>query len=154
MYQMKEVHNMKQITNIRKAVCAMANQLKKAGYSLSEAFRKAWRRVKLTMNVRAAGTTFENRQERLNFLKNFKPEDLTVTLDREADNQRDSNAIRITVHILPIKRKTVIGYVPAGLARELAKAIDAGAQVKAKLLQIIGGYSYKESLGALINIAV
>lgn len=33
---------MKQITNIRKAVCAMANQLKKAGYSLSEAFRKAW----------------------------------------------------------------------------------------------------------------
>lgn len=145
---------MKQITNIRKAVCAMANQLKKAGYSLSEAFRKAWRRVKLTMNVRAAGATFENRQERLNFLKNFKPEDLTVTLDREADNQHDKNAIRITVHILSIKRKTVIGYVPAGLARELAKAIDAGAQVKAKLLQIIGGYSYKESLGALINIAV
>lgn len=138
---------MKKITNIRKAVCAMANQLKKAGYSLSEAFRKAWRRVKLTMNVRAAGTTFENRQERLNFLKNFKPEDLTVTLDREADNQRDSNAIRITVHILPIKRKTVIGYVPAGLARELAKAIDAGAQVKAKLLQIIGGYGWKEKIG-------
>ena len=151
---MKEVHNMKQITNIRKAVCSIANELKKAGYSLSEAFKKAWRRVKLTMTIRAAGTTFENRQERLNFLKNFKPEDLTVTLDREADNQRGSNAIRITVHILPIKRKTVIGYVPAGLTRELAKAIDAGAQVKAKLLQIIGGYSYKESLGALINIAV
>lgn len=145
---------MKQITNIRKTVCAMANELKKAGYSLSEAFKKAWRRVKLTMTIRAAGTTFENRQERLNFLKNFKPEDLTVTLDREADNQHDKNAIRITVHILQIKRKTVIGYVPAGLARELAKAIDAGAQVKAKLLQIIGGYSYKESLGALINIAV
>ena len=145
---------MKQITNIRKTVCAMANELKKAGYSLSEAFKKAWRRVKLTMTIRAAGTTFENRQERLNFLKNFKPEDLTVTLDREADNQHDKNAIRITVHIIQIKRKTVIGYVPAGLARELAKAIDAGAQVKAKLLQIIGGYSYKESLGALINIAV
>lgn len=145
---------MKQITNIRKTVCAMANELKKAGYSLSEAFKKAWRRVKLTMTIRAAGTTFENRQERLNFLKNFKPEDLTVTLEREADNQHDKNAIKITVHILLIKRKTVIGYVPAGLARELAKAIDAGAQVKAKLLQIIGGYSYKESLGALINIAV
>lgn len=145
---------MKQITNIRKAVCAMANQLRKTGLSLSESFRKAWKRVKMSMNVRAVGVTFGNIQERLNFLKNFKPEDLTVTLDREADNQHDSNAIRITVHILPIKRKTVIGYVPAGLARELAKAIDAGAQVKAKLLQIIGGYSYKESLGALINIAV
>lgn len=145
---------MKQITNIRKAVCTMANELKKAGYSLSEAFKKAWRRIKLTMTIRAAGTTFENRQERLNFLKNFKPEDLTVTLDREAENQHDSNAIKITVHITPIKRKTVIGYVPAGLARELAKAIDAGVKVKATLLQIIGGYSYKESLGALVNIAI
>ena len=85
---------MKQITNIRKAVCSIANELKKAGYSLSEAFKKAWRRVKLTMTIRAAGTTFENRQERLNFLKNFKPEDLTVTLDREANNQHDSNTIR------------------------------------------------------------
>lgn len=145
---------MKQITNIRKAVCSMANQLRKTGLSLAESFRKAWKRVKMSMNVRAVGVTFSNIQERLQFLQQFKPEDLTVTLDREADNQHDSNAIRITVHILPIKRKTVIGYVPAGLARELAKAIDAGAQVKAKLLQIIGGYSYKESLGALINIAV
>ena len=62
---MKEVHNMKQITKVRKAVCAMANQLRKAGYSLADAFRKAWQKVKLSMTIRAAGTTFENRQERL-----------------------------------------------------------------------------------------
>ena len=61
---MKEVHKMKQITKVRKAVCAMANQLRKAGYSLKDAFKKAWQRVKLSMTVRAAGTTFENRQER------------------------------------------------------------------------------------------
>lgn len=42
---------MKQITNTRKAVCVMANELKKAGYSLSQAFRKAWRRVKLSMTI-------------------------------------------------------------------------------------------------------
>lgn len=145
---------MKQITNIRKAVCAMANQLRKTGLSLSESFRKAWRRVKMSMNIRAVGVTFSNIQERLQFLQQFKPEDLTVTLECEADNQHDSNAIKIIVHILPIKKRTAIGYIPAGLSRELAKAIDAGAQVKAKLLQIIGGYSYKESIGALINIAV
>ena len=29
---------MKQITNIRKAVCTMANELKKEGYTLSQAF--------------------------------------------------------------------------------------------------------------------
>ena len=60
---------MKQITKTRKTVCAMANELRKAGYSLSQAFKKAWNRVKLSMTIRAAGTTFENRQERLGFLK-------------------------------------------------------------------------------------
>ena len=145
---------MKQITRVRKAVCAMANELKKAGYTLSEAFKKAWSRVKLTMTIRAAGTTFENRQERLNFLRQFKPEELTVTLEREPENRFDRNAIRIVVHILPISRKTVVGYVPKGLARELSRVLDMGVQVKASLMKIIGGCSYKESLGALVNIAV
>ena len=145
---------MKQITKVRKAVCAMANELKKAGYTLSEAFKKAWSRVKLTMTIRAAGTTFENRQERLDFLRQFKPEELTVTLEREPENRFDRNAIRIVVHILPISRRTVVGYVPKGLARELSRVLDMGVQVKASLMKIIGGYSYKESLGALVNIAV
>ena len=145
---------MKQITNIRKAVCVMANQLKKAGYSLSDAFRKAWRRVKLSMTIRAAGTSFENRQERLSFLKQFRPEDLSVTLEREPDNRYDPNAIHIVVHIRSIRRRTVIGYIPKGLARELSKVIDMGIQVKASLMQIIGGYSYKENLGALVNITI
>lgn len=145
---------MKQITNIRKAVCAMANELKKAGYSLSAAFRKAWQRVKLSMTVRATGVSFENRQERLAFLQQFKPEDLTVTLEREKENKFDCNAIQIVVHIKLIRRRTVIGYVPKTLARELSKVLDMGIQVKATLMQIIGGYGWKESLGALINIAV
>ena len=72
---------MKEITKIRKAICIMANELKKAGYSLSQAFKKAWSRVKLSMTVRVSGTTFENRQERLEFLKRFRLEDLSVTLE-------------------------------------------------------------------------
>ncbi len=110
--------------------------------------------MKFSMTIRVAGTTFENRQERLAFLKQFKPEDLTVTLEREPDNRFDSCAIRIVVHIKPIRRKTVIGYVPQGLAREFSEVLDMGIQVKATLLRIIGGYAYKESLGALINIAI
>lgn len=145
---------MKQITNIRKAVATMANELKKAGYSLSGAFRKAWQRVKLSMTIPAVGTTFENRQERLQFLKQFRPEDLTVTLEREKENKFDCNAIQIVVHIKPIHRRTVIGYVPKGLARELSKVIDMGIRVKATLMQVIGGYAYKENLGALINIVI
>ncbi len=145
---------MKQITRIRKAVCTMANELRKTGYSLSQAFRKAWKRVKMSMTVRAAGTTFENRQQCLEFLKQFQSKDLSVTLEREADNRYDSSAIKIVAHIRPLSKKTVIGYVPKGLSKELAKVIDTGIQIKATLIQIIGGYSYKETLGALINIAV
>ena len=145
---------MKQITKVRKTVCAMANQLRKAGYSLKDAFKKAWQRVKLSMTVRAAGVSFENRQERLAFLQQFKPEDLTVTLEREKENKFDGNAIQIVVHIKTISRRTIIGYIPKGLARELSKVIDMGIQVKATLMQIIGGYGWKESLSALINITV
>ena len=145
---------MKQITKLRKSVCAMSNELKKAGYSLSEAFRKAWQRVKLSMTVKAVGVKFENRQERLAFLQQFRPEDLTVTLEREKENKFDCNAIQIVVHIKPIRRRTVIGYVPRTLTRELAKVLDMGIQVKATLMQIIGGYGWKENLGALINVAI
>ncbi len=145
---------MKQITKIRKAVCTMANELRKTGYSLSQAFRKAWKRVKLSMTIRAAGTTFENRQQCLKFLKQFQPKDLSVTLEREANNRYDSSAIKIVAHIRPLSKKTVIGYIPKGLSKELSKVIDTGIQIKATLIQIIGGYSYKETLGALINIAV
>lgn len=145
---------MKRITIMRKAVCVVANELKKAGYSLSQAFKRAWRLVKLPITIRAAGTIFENIQERLSFLKQFRLEDLSVTLEREHENEFDSNAIRIIVHIKPIHRRTVIGYVPKGLARELSKVIDAGIQMKAVMKQVIGGYSYKESLGALVSIGI
>ncbi len=42
---------MKRITRIREVVCAMANKLKKMGYPLSQAFRKTWKRVKLSMTI-------------------------------------------------------------------------------------------------------
>ena len=75
-------------------------------------------------------------------------------MERENDNKHDSNAIQIVVHIHSLSKRTVIGYVPKELARELAKVIDMGIQVKASLTRIIGGYSYKETLGALVNISI
>ena len=121
---------MKQITKVRKAVCVMANELKKLGYSLSQAFKKAWAQVKNTMKVRVVGTTFENRQESLQFLKQFHLNDLTVTLKREPDNEFDNNAIQIIVHIKPISCRTVIGYLPKELARELSKVLILGFKLK------------------------
>ena len=57
------------------------------------------------MTVRVTGTTFENRQERLQFLKRFPVEDLSVTLERGPNNQYDKNAIQVIVHIKPIAKK-------------------------------------------------
>ena len=139
---------------MRKAVCIMANELKKAGYSLSQAFKKAWKWVKFSMTIRAAGTTFGNRQECLNFLRQFGKDDLSATIGRGNYNKHDSNAIQIVVHIHSLSKRTVIGYVPKELAREIAKVIDMGIRVKASLTRIIGGYSYKETLGALVNISI
>lgn len=53
-----------------------------------------------------------------------------------------------------IIRVNPIGYVPGGLAAGLAAVIDAGVNVKAELLQILGGYSYKESYGCLLDITI
>ena len=93
---------MKQITNIRKAVCTMANELKKEGYTLSQAFRKAWRRIKLSMKIRAVGTTAGNIQERLGFMKQFPVDTMQAELVREPENPFDKNAIKIVVHLRSI----------------------------------------------------
>ena len=90
---------MKQITNIRKTVCTMANKLKKQGYSLSQAFRKAWKRVKVSIKIRAVGTTSENIQERLKFMKQYPVETMQAELVRDPENQFDKNAIQIVVHL-------------------------------------------------------
>ena len=83
----------KNIKNIRRTVCIMANELHKAGMTLSAAFKKAWQRVKESMTIRAAGTAFGNRQQKLAYIAQFHVEelhwlktiqiyDLTVRLDK------------------------------------------------------------------------
>lgn len=144
----------KNISNTRRTVCLMANSLVKAGYSLSQAFKKAWKRVKAGMTIRTTGTTFENRQAILGYINQYDKESLTVLLLRDKKNAYDKNAIGVVVYIKPIKRYAVIGYVPKGLAQDLAKVIDAGVEVKCSSFEVLGGYSYKENYGAMLTIAV
>ncbi len=144
----------KNIKNIRRTVCIMANELHKAGMTLSAAFKKAWQRVKESMTIRAAGTAFGNRQQKLAYIAQFHVEELQVTLQREPENPYDSDAVKVLIAVLPIRKYTEVGYLPKGLAKELAKVIDAGIPLKASLQGIIGGYGYKENYGVLLNIAV
>lgn len=141
---------MSTLTNTRKAVATMANALRKQGYTLSEAFKKAWRRVKATMTFRAVGVTFDKRQDALRWFGQYKG--VTVTLQREPNNPYDANAIRIDLHYG--RFWDAIGYVNRNLAEALAKVMDKGIEVKAELVSIIGGYNDRSTLGALINVSV
>lgn len=144
---------MKDITAVRRTVATMANQLHKLGYSLSNAFRTAWRRVKASMTCRVSGVTYGKRQELLQFIAGRKPEELTVYLQRDKANVHDRFAVAVVIGIRDIGYAH-IGYLPKGLSQGVAAVIDKGIQVKTMLMQIIGGYGYKETLGALVNITV
>lgn len=144
---------MKNISAIRRTVTTMANQLHKLGYSLSLAFRTAWKRVKESMTCRVSGVTYENRQQLLQFIAGQKEDDLTVYLRRDRANVHDRYAVAVVVGIRGVGFAH-IGYLARGLAQSMAAVIDKGIQVNATLQQVTGGYSYKETLGALVNIAV
>ena len=144
---------MEQITKIRKAVATMANQLHKLGYSLSQAFKTAWKRVKMSITCRVSGVTYGKRQELLKFIAGRKPEELTVYLNRDRANTYDRYAVAVVIGIKGIGYAH-IGYLPKGLSQSLAGVIDKGIEIKAALMQVTGGYCYKETYGALVNITV
>lgn len=146
----------KQIINIKKAVCTMANELHKKGYSLSSAFRKAWKRMKQGMTMRVTGVTYGNRQEDLKKLKYLRGFQIETSLERDKYNPYDKNAIKviITIKKADIKRTGCIGYVNREVAEVLSKVLDKGIKAKAILLDVIGGYNEKETYGALIHISL
>ncbi len=143
---------MKQITKTRKAVATMANQLVKLGYTLSIAFKTAWKRIKEGMKVKAAGVTAGNRQNFLQFIAGRKPEELTVYLRRDRANTFDKYAVAVVVGIKEIGYAH-IGYLPKGIAQSVAVILDHGMELQANV-DVIGGYDYKETYGALVSIAI
>ncbi len=143
---------MKPITKTRKAVVTMANQLRKLGYSLSYAFKTAWRRIKEGMTVRVQGVTFNNRQKLLEFISKKQPSDLTTYLRRDRANTFDKYAVAVVIGIQDVGYAH-IGYLPKGLSQSVAVVLDAGMELKADM-RIIGGYEQKETYGVLLNIAV
>lgn len=144
---------MKDISMIRRTVATMANQLHKLGYSLSNAFRTAWKRIKETMTCRVSGVTYQNRQQLLRFISGRSPDELTVYLQRDRANTHDRYAVAVVIGILNVGYAH-IGYLPKGISQSMAAVIDKGIKPKATLMQVIGGYGYKETLGALVNISM
>lgn len=85
---------MKNISTIRRTVTTMANQLHKLGYSLSQVFRTAWKRVKESMTCKVSGVTYESRKQLLQFIACQREENLTVYL--KGKNGRTGNLCHYT----------------------------------------------------------
>lgn len=90
--------------------------------------------------IKAAGTTFNNRQHYLRYLltqnKKYK-----ILLVREPKNKADCNAIKILART--DDRKTVqIGYVPRIDASVLAPLMDTGTFVQITDNRITGGFDF------------
>lgn len=141
---------MKNITTVRRSVAIMANQLHKLGYTLSNAFKTAWRRIKKSMTCKVSGTSFGNRQQLLQFISSQKKENLTIYLKRDRANLYDKYAVVVGIKGAGYAH---IGYVIKGLAQSLASIINKDIPLKASI-QIVGGYGYKINYGALVQISL
>ena len=144
---------MEDITKTRKVVTTFANRFYRTNKDRTFAFEKAWEIVKDSrpLGSRVAGVSFGNRQKALTRLEKYEPETVTVTLRREADNESDTNAIKVLVNIQNRDRYH-LGYLPKKMASLLAPLIDKGFEPIASFQGVTGGYEEKATRGALIGI--
>lgn len=125
--------------SIKSKVMTIANALVKQGVSRSAAMVRAWITVKMRQfYIKAVGVTHGNRQTLLDHLTRYKPEDITVTLQREKDNAYDSNAIQIIAAVRN-KGAAVIGYINRELAADIAPLMDKSAAIASSFKAITGG---------------
>ena len=140
--------------NIRSKVMTIANALVRQGVSRSAAMVRAWITVKMKQfYIKAVGVTHSNRQTLLDHLTRCKPEDITITLQREKDNAHDSNAIQIIAAVRN-KGSAVVGYVNKELAEALAPLTDKGLAIASGFKAITGGGALYINYGLNLVITV
>jgi hypothetical protein len=132
----------------------MANSLVKQGIGRSAATIKAWTPVKLSVaDVKTAGVTHGKRQKALARLERCPRGMVRVTLERDAANEHDKNAVAV-VATVEGKGSYVVGYLPRRLAAFVAPLLDAGKAVKAGYKSVTGGFDALAHRGLLIALEV
>ena len=143
---------MKKITRIRKQVTSIANRINKKINNLSAAFRRAWQIVKgRELISRISGVTYGTRQRALRKLEKYNAGMINVTLQHEADNAYDVNAIRVLVNV-GSGAQYHLGFLPKDLASLLAPILDKGIELVTRFKSVTGGYADRDTYGALITI--
>lgn len=137
----------------RSVICRVANNLRKQGYTLSAAFRAAWRLAKSKAAVKVAGVSKYNRQTALEHLRSYATESVAVTLQRESRNTYDSNAIAVLVSVNGSKAYKM-GYIPAAVAAILSVVMDKVTDIRASLQAITGGFYPEMYSGLRLNLSI
>ena len=76
-----------------------------------------------------------------------------MTLEREADNTYDTNAVKVLVNVGD-GDKYNMGYIPRDLAAILAPVLDKGIELMAHFKKVTGGTFDKMNYGALIAVTM
>ena len=140
--------------NSHSKVMTIANRLVKQGYGRSTAMIKAWVLVKLPGVVtKVSGVTHGKRQQALEHLTQYSPEDIRIYLKRESDNAFDKNAVKVVVSVRN-KGAYTIGYLPRALAAFIAPLLDTGKIIKTAYSGVVGMYEPYMNYGLRITLAV
>jgi hypothetical protein len=104
-----------------------------------------------------AGVTAKNNdgKNRQNYIRTYCKPEMALILKREPDNPYDSNAVAVWINAKTFfffSSEVQIGYLNSDIAGEIARHIDGGGIVKAKITEITGGTEKKKSLG--VNILI
>ena len=89
----------------------------------------------ITKRVAIVGTSF--RPGATDFLQNMKPR-TALALQRDPRNKYDPNAIAVGSVRTERGPGRMLGYIPRGLAAELAPLMDRGVEIKMVRAPVIG----------------
>ncbi len=134
-------------------ICKAANNLRKQGYTLSQAFRMAWKLAKGKAAVKVSGVSKYRRQVAIRHLAKYAPEVVKVALIRENTNIYDNNAIAVMVSVNG-SQAYKIGYIPAAVAKLLSGVIDNITTINASLKAITGGYYADMMSGLKLSLSI
>lgn len=135
-------------------VMSIANKLVAQGYNRANAMIKAWALVKMPQVItKAAGVTYGKRQKALEHLARYAPEQISIRLERERDNEFDRNAVAVIATVQG-KGSYCMGYLPRALAAFVAPLMDAGKAVQGLFRRVRGLYEPFMNYGLEIEVRV
>ncbi len=119
-------------------VMTIANRLVKQGYNRANAMVKAWVLVKMpSVLTKVSGVTYGKRQQAIEHLTHYCPENIRISLYRDRTNAYDSNAIAVIATVRG-KGSYTMGYLPKALSAFIAPLMDAGKTIISRFTEVRG----------------